>query len=179
MREPRAQNKETHKSSNADNALGVFHSLRREAMKPSHESLNIVREGETLGGTLSSWNGKTVPVMRYCALSVPIASHASMIRWSSGGGPGIPAIRAKSTTKGGALEHGGKIVAGACQRRIYACVQRQIAAYMCTYTICWTETTAQPLLRVCLRVFAATAHRSIARMGCATGRCESGRDRWV
>jgi hypothetical protein len=55
-----------------------------EATKPSHESLNLAKAGETFGGTQSSGNGKTVPVVRYCEVSVPTASHASMIRWSSG-----------------------------------------------------------------------------------------------
>lgn len=72
--------KVTHERSNADSTLSVFHSLTSEATKLSHESLNLAKEGETFGGTQSSGNGKTVPVVRYCAFSDPAVSHASIIR---------------------------------------------------------------------------------------------------
>ena len=76
--------KATHERSKADRTLSVFHSLTSEATKVSHECLNLAKAGETLGGTQSSGNGKTAPVVRNGAVSVPATSHASMIRWSSG-----------------------------------------------------------------------------------------------
>ena len=72
-----------HKSK-SDNTLSVFHSLTSEATKLSHESLNLAKASEKFGGTQSSGNGKRAPVVRYGAVSVPAASHASMIRCSSG-----------------------------------------------------------------------------------------------
>ena len=78
-RAPRTTQKMSHERSKADSTLSVFHSLPSEATKLSHESLNLAREGETFGGTQSSGNGKIAPVVRYRPLSVPTASHASMI----------------------------------------------------------------------------------------------------
>ena len=45
--------------------LSVFHTLISEARNPSHESLNLVREGETFGRMLSAGNVNvnTVPVV--------------------------------------------------------------------------------------------------------------------
>ena len=49
----------------------------------THESWNLAKAGETFGGTQSYGNGNMAPVVRYGAVSVPAASHASIIRYSS------------------------------------------------------------------------------------------------
>ena len=77
---PRAPKKKvTHERRKADSTLSVFHVSPGKATKLSYEILNLAKEGETFGGTQSSGNGNTMPVVLYCALFVMAASQESMI----------------------------------------------------------------------------------------------------
>ena len=75
----RQKKKVTHERRKADSTLSVFHVSPGKATKLSYEILNLAKEGETFGGTQSSGNGNTMPVVLYCALFVMAASQESMI----------------------------------------------------------------------------------------------------